>query len=113
MKHAIRQLLKAPGFTAIAVLTLALGIGACTAIFSVVNSVLLRPIAYPDSDRILILRESRLPQYPSFSVSPANYLDWEKELTGVFESTYAANGASYNLTGTGEPVRVTGMRVTG
>lgn len=112
IRFALRQFAKAPGFTLIAVLTLALGVGACTAIFTVVNSVLLRPVEFPESDRILVIRETNLPQFPQFSVSPANYRDFAAE-ADAFESMYAVRGSAYNLTGKGEPQRVTGQRVTG
>jgi putative ABC transport system permease protein len=111
LRYALRQLLKAPSFTAVAILTLALGIGACTAIFSVVNVVLLRPLDYPEPGRIVIIRETQLPQFPEFSVSPPNYLDWEKQ-TKSYEYFAAYGGANLNLTGEGEPQRLVGVKTT-
>ncbi len=111
LRFALRQLYKQPGFTAVAVLTLALGIGACTAIFSVVNAVLLRPIDYPDSQRLMVLRETNLPQFPEFSIAPANYRDWQQQ-ADAFAQLYAIRNASYNLTGDGDPVRLIAARVT-
>jgi putative ABC transport system permease protein len=111
IKFASRQLVKNPGFTAIAVLTLALGIGACTAIFSVVNCVLLRPLAYPQSDRLVVVKETKLPRFPEFAVAPANYLDWRAQASG-FNQLAALSDAYFNLTGMGEPVRVHARRAT-
>jgi putative ABC transport system permease protein len=111
IKFALRQLAKAPGFTALAVLTLALGIGACTAIFSVVNGVLLRPLDYADPDRIVVVYETNFPQFPEFSVAPPNFLDWEKDAKS-FASVAAIGGGSINLTGEGEPQRLVSVRVT-
>jgi putative ABC transport system permease protein len=111
LRFAARQLGKAPGFTAVALLTLALGIGACTAIFSVVNSVLLRPLNYPEPDRLVVLRETNLPQFPQFSVAPGQYFEWQKQATS-FESLATRNGGSYNLTGRGEPLRVAAQRIS-
>jgi putative ABC transport system permease protein len=111
LRYALRQLLKAPSFTAVAILTLALGIGACSAIFSVVNTVLLRPLDYPQPDRIVIIRETNFPQFPEFSVSPPNYLDWEKQ-TKSYEYLAAYSGAGLNLTGEGEPQRLVGVKAT-
>jgi putative ABC transport system permease protein len=111
LRYALRQLLKAPSFTAVAILTLALGIGACTAIFSVVNVVLLRPLDYPEPGRIVIVRETQLPQFPEFSVSPPNYLDWERQ-TKSYEYLAAYGGANLNLTGEGEPQRLVGVKAT-
>jgi len=111
LKLAGRQAIKSPGFVLVAVLTLALGIGACTAIFSVVNGVLLRPLDYPEPERLMVMRESQLPAYPEFSVSPPDYLDWTRQLKS-FENLAAFTGAPLNLTGEGEPQRLVGMKVT-
>jgi putative ABC transport system permease protein len=111
LRYALRQLAKAPGFTAAALLTLALGIGACTAIFSVVNSVLLRPLPYPESDRLVVLRETNPPKFPEFSVAPGHYFAWQKQ-SQSFASLASSRGSPYNLTGLGEPVRVRGERIT-
>ena len=110
-RYALRQLIKAPSFTIVAIVTLALGIGACTAIFSVVNVVLLRPLDYPQPDRIVNIRETNLPKFPEFSVSPPNYLDWEKQ-TKSYEYLAAYSGARVNLTGDGEPQQLLGVKAT-
>lgn len=110
-RYALRQLIKAPSFTVVAILTLALGIGACTAIFSVVNVVLLRPLDYPEPDRIVNIRETQLPQFPEFSVSPPNYLDWEKQ-TKSYDYMAAFTGSRVNLTGDGEPQQLIGVKAT-
>lgn len=110
-RYALRQLIKAPSFTIVAIVTLALGIGACTAIFSVVNTVLLRPLDYPDPSRLVIIRETQLPKFPEFSVSPPNFIDWQKQAKS-YEHLAAAASASLNLTGEGEPQRLIGVKVT-
>src|SRR4030081_3296079 len=97
LRYATRMLAKQPAFTAIAVLTLALGIGANTAIFSVVNAVLLRPLPYPSADRIMVLAESSGPGQ-QFSVALPNYLDWKRDNT-VFEHLAVTRRESRNLTG--------------
>jgi putative ABC transport system permease protein len=111
LRYAFRQLVKNPGFTVVAILTLALGIGACSAIFSVVNGVLLRPLDYPNADRIVIIREAQPPEFPEFSTAPPNYIDWTKQAKS-FEQIAAYGGAQMNLTGEGEPQRLIGQRAT-
>ena len=111
LRYALRQLVKAPSFTIVAILTLALGIGACTAIFSVVKTVLLSPLDYPDPDRLVIIRETNLPQFPEFSVSPPNFIDWQKQAKS-YEYLAATASATLNLTGEGEPQRLIGVAVT-
>src|SRR2546425_4662245 len=110
LKFACRQLLKNPGFTVVAVLTLALGIGANTAIFSVVHAVLLRPLPYPESDRLVWLSE-RGPNFPTMSISYPNFADWRAQQT-VFDYLGVYNWGSYNLTGKGGPQRLTGVRIS-
>ncbi len=111
IRYGIRMLTKKPGFTLVAVITLALGIGANAAIFSVVNAVLLRPLPYKEPGRLMLIRETKLPQFPEFSVSPGNFLDWKAQNT-VFERLVAMNGSSFNLIGTGDPERLRGTLVT-
>ena len=105
LRYGARMLLKKPGFTLIAVITLALGIGANTAIFSVINAVLLRPLPFKEPDRLMIVRETKLPQFPEFSASPGNFLDWQAQNT-VFERLVAMTGSSFNPIGTGDPERL-------
>jgi putative ABC transport system permease protein len=111
-RFAIRQLRKSPGFTCIAVLTLALGIGANTAIFSVIYAVLLRPLPYPEGDRIVLLAETDKNQ-PSISVSLPDYLDWERDATS-FEQLAVGRRDTFNLSGLQgrAPEQITGAMVT-
>ncbi|MEY2572680.1 MAG: hypothetical protein QOJ87_893, partial [Verrucomicrobiota bacterium] len=97
LRFALRQLRKSPGFTLIAVLTLALGIGANTAIFSVIYAVLLQPLPYPDGDRIVVLTETDSNQ-PQISVSYPDYVDWKQE-NKVFENLAVSRRESFNLSG--------------
>src|SRR6202050_11803 len=106
VRYGLRMLAKAPGFTAVAMLTLALGIGANTAIFSVVNAVLLRPLAYKDPQQlVVILHKGHNP------VAPANFLDWRAE-THVFERMGAAEAWSPDLTGRGTPEHLEGLHLS-
>jgi predicted permease len=111
LRYAFRQICKAPGFAVVAIVTLGLGIGAASAIFSVVNSVLFKPLPYADSDRLVWVRETRLPKFPTIPIAPATFRDWARETTDIFETIYAETGGSFNLTGSGEPVRVLANRV--
>src|SRR5579859_1220494 len=104
LRFAFRQLLKNPGFTAVAVLTLALGIGANTAIFSVVNAVLLRPLAFPESDRLVWITEGNQ-KSREFPISFPDFTDWQAQQT-VFEQIGVYNWGAYNLAGSGEPQRL-------
>jgi len=113
LRYGARMLLKQPGFTLIAVLTLSLGIGANTAIFSVVNAALLRPLPFTEPDRLARLWETNLKRnLPSFSVSAPNYVSW-KEQSQTFERLAAWKRQSVNLTGRGEPERLEGAIVSG
>lgn len=112
LRFAFRQLRKSPGFTFVAVLTLSLGIGANTAIFSVINAVLLRPLPYPDAQRIVYLSESDQVQ-SAISINWLDFLDWKHDNT-VFENLAATRRESFNLSGVAgrEAERVSGAVVT-
>src|SRR3979411_108525 len=97
LRYALRMLKKHPGFTVISVLTLALGIGANTAIFSVVNAVLLQPLPYPNADRIMVLNESTGPGQ-DFAVALPDYFDWRNDNTS-FEHLACTHKESRNLSG--------------
>jgi hypothetical protein len=106
LRYGARNLLRTPGFTAVAVVALALGIGANTAIFGVVNAVLLRPLAYRDADRLVtILHDGAAP------VAAANYIDWRGQ-NRSFEAVAAAEYWSPNLTHSNPPEHLIGLRLT-
>jgi putative ABC transport system permease protein len=109
LRYALRLLGKSPGFTGIAVLTLALGIGANTAIFSVVNGVLLRPLAFRDPSRLVIVAEKS--PFPTISTSYQNYVDW-RDQSRSFESMEATRATGLSLTGAGEPELLTARMAT-
>ena len=112
LRFGVRMLMKNPGFTAVAVLTLALGIGANTAIFSVVNAVLFRQLPYRDAGQLVIVWEQNLPRgWHTNTVSAANFDDWKSQNT-VFSDMAAVDPTSFNLTGIGEPMEIEGERVT-
>jgi putative ABC transport system permease protein len=105
-RYAARTMLRAPGFTATAVIALALGIGANTAIFSVVNAVLLRPLAFDQPDRLVQVwhtpPQKSFPGIKEFAVSPANFLDWRSQ-SHSFEGMSAYGFGRYTITGSGHP----------
>jgi putative ABC transport system permease protein len=105
MRYGLRQMLKAPGFTIVAILTLAFGIGATSAIFSVINGVMLRPLPFPEPDTLVRVFEI-VPQYGRFSVAPANFFDWRQQ-NGVFERIAAYTGGTDTFTGNEGPERIT------
>src|SRR5580693_7495156 len=110
LRYAIRMLLKSPGFAAIAVLTLALGIGANTTLFSVVKGVLLNPLPYPHSEELVAVYAST----PGFEHGPAvylNFLDWQRD-TQTFSSMALYRNQGYNVTGTAEAERLSGYMIS-
>ncbi len=104
LKYAVRMLIKSPSFTIIATLTLALGIGANTALFSVVNGVLLRPLPYSQPDRLVVLSE-KTANFESSSISYPNFLDWQGS-NSAFASIAAYRSDDFSITGSGEAERV-------
>src|SRR3954464_1436380 len=110
LRYALRVLLSRPGFTAVAVLTLALGIGANTAIFTVVNAVLLRPLPFREPARLVLLME-RASQLPTITTSWPNYVDW-RDQSRSFESIAATRPLTMTLTGEGEPDRIPARMAT-
>lgn len=112
LRYAARTFLKEPGFTAIAVLTLALGIGANTAIFSVVDAILLRPLPYPESNRLVRVWESSTKlDSPRNVVNPINFLDW-RDHSHSFEAMAAVLSHMTNLSVNGQPVAVPSLTVS-
>lgn len=102
--YGARQLRRNPGFTLVAALTLALGIGANTALFSVINGVLLKPLPYPHPDRLIALAEN-VPPFPIGSISYPNFVDWTK-MNHTFDALAAYRHGDFNLTGVGEAQRL-------
>ncbi len=115
LRYALRQLRKSPGFTAVAVITLALGIGANTAIFSVVNGVLLRPLAFKNPGQLVriwhVPPAKSFPGMTTFAVSTANYLDWQRQ-NQVFERMAIYNYHGFTLTGGQKPEQVDASAVS-
>jgi len=110
IRYGIRTLMKTPGFTAIAILTLALGIGANSALFSVVNGVLLNPLPYPEPNQLISVY-ARTSEFGTSSITFLNFLDWQKD-NHSFTGIAAHRGENYFLTGTGEGERVRGYMVS-
>jgi putative ABC transport system permease protein len=111
IRYGVRSLRKAPGFTAVAALALALGIGANTVLFSVISFSLLRPLPFPEPERIVIFNETA-PNFPESSVAWLNYLDWKAQVGDLFARFAAGRRDSFNLTSEGEPQRVAGRMAT-
>ena len=112
LRYAVRLQRKNPGFTIVAVIALALGIGANTAIFSVVNTVLLQPLPYKDPERlVMVWEEATKSGYPQDTPTAANFVDW-RDQNQVFEGMAAIDETSFNLTGSGDPERLEGRRVS-
>ena len=110
LRYALRQLFRSPGFAATAILTLALGIGANTAIFSVVQGVVLAPLPYPQPERLVLVQESR-PNLPHLDISYPDFLDWQRGARS-FEQMAALTWRDYNLAGSGTSEHLKGMEVT-
>ena len=110
LRYAVRQLVKTPGFAAVAILTLALGIGANTAIFSVVQAVLLSPLPYPESGRIVQLYHAPTPGARN-AADGGTFLDWQQHARSL-ESIAALHNVAFNLSGVAEPAQISGYAVT-
>lgn len=108
--HAARGLWRSPGFSLAVILTLALGIGLNTAVFSVVDQLLLRPLPYPDGDQLVVVEES-IGLNPHADVSPANWLDWQRD-SRTFQGFAAWLPVQFTLAGAGEPRRVNALLVS-
>ena len=114
LRYGGRLFLTKPGFTLIVILTLGLGIGANTTIFSVINSLLLKPLPFSDPDRLALVWQTQINDRSTWNiVSAPNYLDWQKQ-NDVFTTMaiFDSGGKGYNLSGDGEPERVSGVRVS-
>ena len=112
VRYAVRALLAHPGHLATTLATLTLAIGFNTATFSVINAVLLRPLPFAEPDRLLRIRERRLPQFPQFSIAPGNYLTWRDRTTSFSDiAAWGGYGATLD-TGSGDVERVVAQRVT-
>ncbi|HEU5181153.1 MAG TPA: ABC transporter permease [Candidatus Polarisedimenticolia bacterium] len=112
LRYGVRLLFQHPGFTAVAVLTLGLGIGANTAIFSVVHAVLLQPLQYKDADRVMMIWEhNHVKGWTKFTASPAHFIDWQAQ-SKSFDPMVALLSSSMVLTGEGEPERIGVLKPT-
>jgi putative ABC transport system permease protein len=111
VRYSFRQLAKNPAFALIAIFTLALGIGANTAIFSFVNAWIIRPLPFPDPARLVVLFETEKKSGSPGPVAPADWKDW-RERSGIFEDLATASGENFNLTGNDEPQRIAGYGVS-
>ena len=113
LRYGARMLWSKPGFTFVAAVTLALGIGANTAIFSAVDALLLRPLPFPDPERLVVIWENDTQEGNSRNpVAPANFVDWRKQNEVCSQMGYFTQTGGLNLTGSGEPERITGVFVS-
>src|SRR5689334_11104729 len=112
IQFAVRSLVKRPGFAAVAIVTLALGIGANAAIFSVVDAVLLRPLPFPDVNRIVLVHGASVGTLQPGNLSPMDFLDLRSRARQLERLAAFNNFADATLTGAGEPERLAGTRVT-
>src|SRR5262245_17698679 len=110
VRFGSRMLLKKPGFTLIAVFTIALGIGANAALFSVVNGVLLNPLPYPEPDQLITLHQSK-PNFSAGAIPYPNFRDWQKE-NQTFSAMAISRPTSFSLIGTGDAERLGGRWVS-
>lgn len=110
LRYGFRTLIKTPGFAAVAILTLALGIGANTAIFSVVNAVVLNPLPYHDPDQLVVLFQ-KYSEFPKGSISYPNFLDWQR-MNKSFTAMAGYRNSGYSLYGQGEPERLHGEMIS-
>jgi putative ABC transport system permease protein len=111
LRFALRSMRKAPGFTAVVVLAVALGIGANTVLFSVISFTLLRPLPYPDASRLVIFNE-KTSAFPAMSVSWPDFVDWREAASGLFDGFGAVRPERFNLVGDGDPEQLTGFMAT-
>ena len=112
LKYGARTLRRSPGMALVLICTLALGIGAATAVFSIVNSVLLNPLPYPDADRLVIMREVERTGVPNWAAHP-NFVDWREQATRSFETMTSVEWPAHvTVLGATEPVRVLAMGVS-
>src|SRR5262245_8047743 len=110
IRYALRMLLKRPAFSAVVIATLAIGIGANAALFSVVNGVLLNPLPYPDPDQLVTLHQSK-PNFETGSVPYPNFLDMQRE-NQTFSTLAFSRYVGFSLMGLGEPERVRGRLIS-
>ena len=110
LRYAVRQFLKTPGLTILVIITIALGVGANTALFSVVNGVLLNPLPYPEPDQLVALRESK-PNFEWGTIPYPTFRDWQKD-NHTFSSIAVWRGYAFSLTGTGEAEQVNAQLVS-
>ncbi|HEY6307959.1 MAG TPA: ABC transporter permease [Candidatus Angelobacter sp.] len=110
VRYGVRMMRRSPGFTTVAIITLGLGIGANTAIFSVVNGVLLSPLPYPHPEQLVALDESK-PNFQFGSISYPNFVDW-RDQNHTFSAMAIVRGTGFGLTGAGDPEQVSGLLVS-